>query len=268
MPPTDLSENLFDFAYIPDFEQEIIYLAEKLADHETWKFENITPTDDTFSDSSTKKYPILTSYINHTYKRIAKEKKVLISDDGKYSCWNTGLLTCHDEPILVLFGFNKQGQKQVWRFSKFLPSSERELIVFAEKRPEMCNYLENPSDLVYDTSKGIVIDFDHIVGDNFQRFPSELCKLGEHLIRNTLRGAIETMKEKVKRNYKIAVPQYFNGSIQLLLPLYFLNDRKPDVALVLEKFSNVYRANTILPLDWAYNNARLIARPSKDWLLP
>ena len=32
--------------------------------------------------------------------------------------------------------------------------------------------------------------------------------------------------------------------------------------------SNVYVATTVLSLDWAYSNARLIARPDTEWLDP
>lgn len=46
---------------------------------------------------------------------------------------------------------------------------------------------------------------------------------------------IEAMKKKVSANYKIAVHQYFNGKIQLLLPLCLVDPDVPDLALVVTK---------------------------------
>ena len=57
-------------------------------------------------------------------------------------------------------------------------------------------------------------------------------------MQNIFNGAIETMKKKVTANYKIAVPQYFNGKIQLLLPLCLVDTEIPDLALVVTKKLN------------------------------
>lgn len=32
--------------------------------------------------------------------------------------------------------------------------------------------------------------------------------------------------------------------------------------------SGKYLAHTILPLDWAYKNARMVCRPDSNWLIP
>src|SRR5208283_1686918 len=111
-------------------------------------------------------------------------------------------------------------------------------------------------------------NIEHIIADNHDRFPSNLQALGDYALQNFIKGAIDSVKERVKRNYKTAVPQYYEGSIQLLLPLCLTNPAIADVALVVERFSDFYRASTVLPLDWAYNNARQIARPDKEWLQP
>lgn len=81
-----------------------------------------------------------------------------------------------------------------------------------------------------------------------------------------INGAIDIMKKKVSANYKIAVPQYFDGQIQLLLSLCLINDNQPDLALTLTKKNGYYQGHTCLTLDMAYNNARLIAKPESTWL--
>ena len=81
-----------------------------------------------------------------------------------------------------------------------------------------------------------------------------------------LTGVIDTSIKKVIANYKLAVPQNYDGKIQLLLPLFFENDDKPDLALAVTKKNGYYQGHTCLTLDMAYNNARLIAKPESTWL--
>jgi hypothetical protein len=66
-------------------------------------------------------------------------------------------------------------------------------------------------------------------------------------------------------------PQYYPRveRLQLLLPICLVSDENVDLALAVEKTaSGNYLAHTVLPLDWAYTNARLICRPDSDWLTP
>lgn len=58
----------------------------------------------------------------------------------------------------------------------------------------------------------------------------------------------------------------FFQQIQLLLPLCLTSKTDADLALVVERGNNVYRASTCLTLDMAINNARLIAKPDDEWL--
>lgn len=76
--------------------------------------------------------------------------------------------------------------------------------------------------------------------------------------------------KRVKWNYKTAIPMYFptRDIMSLLLPLALVDDNQVDIALVTEKTqSGSYLGHTILPLDWAYSNARLVCRPNSDWLI-
>ena len=87
-------------------------------------------------------------------------------------------------------------------------------------------------------------------------------------MRSALDGAISAAKRRVRRNYKTAIPQYYRGGLQLLLPLCLVEPHRADLALVVARENMVYRASTVLTLDMAYNNARLVARPDTEWLNP
>jgi Domain of unknown function (DUF3825) len=256
--PYDLPESFIDFALMPKFDENIDFLA-GLSEPEDWDYKN------TFSNESK---PILRNYIKYTYKRIAEEKKVSVTKDEKHACWNTGLITPSQESIFIIFEQNKlPNHPAYWHFQKFSRKGERDLNQFITL-PEMAHYFDDPSYLVYDTRREMRANIEHIIQDNRDRFPVNLQSMNDYGLQNLVKGAIDSVHERVKRNYKTAIPQYYDASIQLLLPLSLTDPSKADLALVIERFSDFYRASTCLTLDMAYNNARQLAKPDRDWLQP
>lgn len=253
----DLPEEFYEFAFMPKFSEHIRKLAE-MAEPEDWSYKK-TPTE--------SGYPILENFIRYTYKRIAEEKKVSFSIDDKYACFNTGLVTPNQEPIYILFKANKLSTKAYWHFWKFCRRGEHEMGTFL-KLPEMAYYFDSPNKLVFDHKKELVINYEHIIEDNKQRFPDPYDKMTNHQLIQYLKGCIDTALERVRRNYKIAVPQYYKNNIQLLLPLSISQIQIADLALVVEDYGTMYRSATCLTLDMAINNARLLAKPDRDWLQP
>jgi len=126
------------------------------------------------------------------------------------------------------------------------------------------------SDLRHTSS--IFPQWNHILDDeeNYARIPSVLRALGKDVCRNVINGAIEKAKIRIDANYHTAVPQWYQGKIQLLVPLYLTNDVKPDLALVLSRSDDKsqYWGHTCLTTEMAYGNARLIAKPESFWLQP
>ncbi len=199
---------------------------------------------------------ILTNYMAHTYRKLSSEKNIIINKD--YALLNTGLFTEFYQPI---YAYNDKNGLQ------FLTAYELGNINISE-RPPKANYFEDPSLLLFDWHYEININYKHILKDinNFDRIPEKL-KDGKNILNN-LNGSIETMKKKVSANYKLAIPQYYEGKIQLLLPLCLEDDEIPSLALTVTKIGNYYQGHTCLTLDMAYNNARLIAKPESNWLKP
>src|SRR5207245_2627370 len=90
-------------------------------------------------------------------------------------------------------------------------------------------------------------------------------------IMNRVKDAVDLSIKRVSWNFKTAIPTYYPPvkRLQLLLPVCLLTDERVDLALAVEKTpSKSYLGHTVLPLDWAYNNARLVCRPDSDWLSP
>lgn len=87
--------------------------------------------------------------------------------------------------------------------------------------------------------------------------------------KNRLDDAIDLALRRMEWNYKTAIPVYYapENNTAILLPLALLDDDKVDLALVVSRVAGEkYQGETILTLDMAYKNSRLITRPDSDWL--
>lgn len=173
--------------------------------------------------------------------------------------------------------------------------------------PERALYIQNYDDVIYDTSLPVDVNWEHIILENIDRMPTELLRqvcfgsfdvldpsqindndkaryydelrnvlesnpMRLSIISSMMGMAVETAKHRVAWNYKTAIPVYYptDDSVHLILPLA-LNINEPEeisIALVMTKTpSGRYRAVTIFTLDMAYSNARLVTKPSSDWLI-
>ena len=210
-----------------------------------------------YEDWSNNTYPnkkILTNYMVHTYKKLKAEKNIFIGKE--FGLFNTGLFT---EFYQSIYAYHDEKGLQ------FLTDYDLGNMNISE-RPPRANYFEDPSFLLFDWHYQININYKHILKDinNLDRIPEKL-KDSKNILNN-LNGSIESMKKKVSANYKLAIPQYYEGKIQLLLPLCLEDDETPSLALTVTKVGNYYQGHTCLTLDMAYNNARLIAKPESNWL--
>lgn len=182
----------------------------------------------------------------------------------------------------------------------------KELVRNFKYMPERAHYFSNIADMLYDTRSGEPeLDMKHIILDNVGRLPLNFLsdnpptnfalknpdilivserheyfrKLASAIendnktyrnLSNRLKDSINLAVKRIQWNFKTAIPMYFPkmNTMSLLLPLSLVDDEVVDVALVVEKTkSDNYIGHTILPLNWAYNNARLVARPDSDWLV-
>ena len=93
--------------------------------------------------------------------------------------------------------------------------------------------------------------------------------MSEMDFRDAINDSIDLAYRRIKRNYKTAIPQFYSHEIQFLVPLYSRKDRANALAaMVIRKNESIYEISTILTLDQAYNNARLLAKPDREWLNP
>lgn len=240
---------LYDTIYMKDYNQNIEDLV-AMALPEKWNF-----PDDTGNQ-------ILKNYLGKTLERLQEENKVVITDS--FLVFNTGLFTCNYESIyLVAEKPKKESIKREWVFKEFCTEYDLDSTDISDL-PQRANYFTDPSLLLFNWNYPVRVQYGHILEDNKSRLPKSI--IDSKMKFQLLTGAIDTSIKKVIANYKLAVPQYYDGKIQLLIPLYFEDDNKPDLALTVTKKNGYYQGHTCITLDMAYNNARIIAKPESNWL--
>ena len=242
---------LFEYAYCGKYNSTLANLA--MLSPEKWSFGDK-------NDNS-----ILKSYVEHTFSRLYEENKILESEN--YAIFNTGLFDEYYKPICAYFIKNTVPDRQKWYLDGFY--TEYQLITMkVMDMPERANYFDDPSELVFDTHLDIVPQYDHIFGDqeNIERLPAGIRNSAMRV--QLFDGAIGTAKRMLEANYKTAIPQFYKGKMQLLVPICLQTPNVPDLALTCMKTEDKrkYLGCTCLTLEMAYNNARLIAKPESNWL--
>lgn len=237
----------------------------RLAKSEDWNFSTCT------FKRNNENYPILINYLNYTFLRLQEQGKISLSEDGDRACFNTGLQTSIDKDIFATFFRHKKSEEfnaPDWTLYGFFDSYSEKLKDF-RPLPEVASYIENPSDLIFDFNYSIDVNYDHILEQNQDRLP-EILQQNNRVAISAIQGAVSMLKERIRRNYKLAIPHWYENKLQLLLPLNITSEDKADLALVADKDNDrrLYRIRTVLTMDMAYIDARLICRPDRDWLNP
>lgn len=270
-----------ELSHALDFDAPFTALAEKTLDgKDAWYF-----TSEKFEDRYRNKPPKLRNYLNYTFLRLkdleaAETGRFFVgSPDDQWICFNTGLQDRHSSDLCAIFEryHAKNDEKSIkpmadWVYKGTATSREEAYHRhFARILPELAWYSKDSQDFIFNTQYSLDTDvFDHM----FER-AKERSGFGpdatDESVRNYLRGALENLLPKIRRNYKTAIPMYYieEKRMQLLLPFMSSNGR--DVACFLidrDDANRCYHIKTILDLDKAYFAARLITRPDKEWLNP
>lgn len=233
-----LTDAFEDFAYI----QNTTYLQElaDLARSEEWTFKG-SPDD----------YEILKNYIAYTFFKLQLEGKICINKEGTFSAFNTGLPSGDYEAIYMCF--TKSQSQEKWQYAGVCTAANgqlgKRLVSNFTSLPQQAQYIKSKDNIVYDKSRKLFIDTDHIIMERLHRIPLEF--LEKHLyfvseatdvirrIRNAedtqtywslytelqslidssviakeyLKTALNCVVDKALRvvhwNYRLAVPSYF-----------------------------------------------------------
>ncbi|TPF95873.1 hypothetical protein EP30_10125 [Bifidobacterium sp. UTCIF-39] len=281
---------LFEFAWIKNLNQQLATLAD-MALPEPWSFERTT---------TTRNYDILLNYLQLTFYRLSKEGKIL-KDEGKFACFNTGLMTPRLEDLYAAFVPNENCDRQEWRLDTFCTEGRgycgKEIVRRFPMPPQRARFFSNDRIPLFDPNKGISLCYEHILIERMNRLPismleneihdpSCLCFLDDmkhglqsapgnvlrfiendqkiyRSLKARLDSSVECARKMAQLDYQTVMIAYYprTNGITLLMPLHLTDRPLPDVYLALEPTSGKYIGQTILTPEMAYKNARLIRRP-------
>lgn len=267
----DDRNHLERFANFANLKQSLTEL-KAMAETETWDY----------IKRPTRGFPVLFNYINQTCLRLQRQDKIIkgksSKDKTEYAYFNTGLVTPQQDEIFAYFIKNPKYvklsgwgvQNAEWNFMEFNTEQSVYRRYFTEV-PEIATYFSEAevADLIFDTRVPIIPDKEHLLKRKLRIESERIRNLDDEAFIEEIKDAIELAKKRIKRNYKTAIPHFYDNRIQFLLPLCFRSNKAEAVAaLVVNKNENIHEAHTILSLDQAYNNARLLAKPDREWLNP
>lgn len=230
-------------------------------------------------------YPILKSYLENILWKLKKEaaegkpNKVVYSADGQHILFNTNLPDTFGNDILILAEVRKKANGEEYYENPTMQKGgiygRRQFGFRDDARPEPATFFDDVNEVIFQSSWMIDTSFDHlfhIIQENRSRFPKDYQEKNPAEVACDLEKAINLAVKMAKRNFKYIAPMYRpqKDGIQLLMPIYLKGSYKqsPDFALVLTPENGIYLPETILPIEGAYQNARLIAMPDEAWLKP
>ena len=264
MMPVDL----FEFAYVPSWFCQLDNLAE-LALPEPWRY--LQPCYETQNTGT----PILERYINQIFRKQAIEHNYAQNPpeaDGRFyvrnefACLHTGLYTKHYKGIFMCFDRNKRKDTlKQWYFKGFADEGSSWL-KYVQPLPMRPVFPAQQYATYFDPEWEIRVNAEHILcdGENVERLPEGIREAWN--LPLLLETAVELARRKAFVDHSLAVMQVFQGRVQYLLPIHLTNMARPDLAMALSVMEGYYIGHNCLTLEMAYQNARMLARPTAAWL--
>jgi len=298
------------FAQVGDWADLLTSLERKILRGENWNYKKSKD-----AKTSSGELFILKQYLNYTFYCARNRGLISITQDEDFAVFNTGLVDNVYEAVYMCFVPSDEGVKKKWKYEGFCTYGTGHLGKMLNSKmaepPQKVQYFTSINDMLFDTTKKLNWDKEHILIENIDRLPIEfiedqcdnadleniglniesikknknkqinfenICTYITENIRlkrkllNRMDDAVSLAVKRCEWNYKTAIPIYYHvtNGISLLLPLCLSDDEQSaDVALVVEKQeSGNYQGQTILTLQMAYLDARLICRPNSEWLNP
>lgn len=264
-----LLPDLFDFAYIPNWHEQLNELA-ALALPEPWRFKNPS------YQGKNLEHPILERYIQSVFRKQVIDYNSEPDPDYKprylyivneYACFHTGLYTKRYKPIYGCFSRNKRQDSMLNWYLRGFADEVSPWLRYLSPLPDKPLYYMPQLGINYFPDWPIRVNVDHILCDpaNVERLPQEI-----RTARNLpllLETAVELARRRAEVTPGLIAAQVYQQRVQYLLPLCLLDMERPDIAMTLTVMDGYYLGITCLTLEMAYQNARLLARPTASWLV-
>lgn len=215
-----------------------------------------TPEEWDFPHAEKKNLYILKKYIQYTFYRIQLEGKVLLSKDGRLAAFNTGLVDRHFDEIYACFLPNNAGESP-WLFKEFCIAGRyglgKQLVQHFNPLPQPATYFQHQQDLLFDLTREIHCDYEHILIENIDRFPLSYLKnqFYDHKKAIKILNDIERTNDDVQR-------EQFYERIRILISddmlLYNRLKNRLDDAVLLSRKEVRWNYHTAIPSYYPSRN--------------
>lgn len=229
-----------------------------------------------------------TPHIHYLFEKINSEISAtkglvgngyILSDNHTKCVVNTGLVNKFGHDIFILdheAGATTSTKRKLEVVSDWTSLTKEGFSKDVIKAPPSpIKFYNNPSELVF---TGTLEDFDfsssgrlaHIIDERRFRFPSRYSSTPADVLASMIISSVVDAVKMAERDFKYIVPIYhFAGKkIQYMAPVYLSNSRKdkPVLAAVIGEVNGFYGIFTVLTINKAYANARLLSRQDPSWL--
>ncbi|WP_458401558.1 DUF3825 domain-containing protein [Candidatus Avelusimicrobium sp.] len=255
--------------------EDFLEILRQTAQEETWSLPN--------ERLSSK---ILRNYLDNLWRLCQEKNQLLYSANKDYVLFDTNLF--HRTFLIPIYIVAKVEYGSVYTDAEVITNGWKQLSKFGfdkqtykdwvqQQKAGPRFYKNSREELLFNPAWEVDVHSDgkltHILQERQERFFKHNPKLQDmepFALQALFEKAIEISTDIAKRNYKFIAPQYRwqTREIQFLMPLFLLKKSLPDAVLVLSAMpkDQTYFPETILELQDAYQNARLIARPEDLWL--
>lgn len=132
-----------------------------------------------WNGSQGREFARLQQYIRYTFFKIMQEDKLVVSKDGDFAAFNTGLADEHYCDIFVCLQPNSCTDT-IWRCMGVCVAGEGVLgdmlLTKLNKLPESATFFESGSELFLPADATINVNYEHIIMDNLYRFSPDCLK--------------------------------------------------------------------------------------------
>lgn len=242
----------------------------KLADKEKWlNLQSIT------------KFERLENYLSGLLGRIenltnqnAADSIIIYSDDQKYAIINSGLLDIFGNDIKIRY---KTDGQNFYEPAVVESTTQLKQMGFNKFDVNVVQFFDKINDVIFDR-KVSISDFDfsdsyrltHVIQTRIDRLTGKVSEMREIEILARIKNSVEYALKVAKIDYNYIIPQYSikGNKIQFLIPLFIDLDFTaiPNGVLVVECIDGLWMPMTLLSIDEASKNARLVNKVSTSWL--
>lgn len=178
--------------------------------------------------------------------------------------FNTGLVTVYNTVLVVKASLNEVNHLYKIEVELNTPESEVGVILSSIYR----NMILIPTEGSFlNTSQG---KLEYLVGDRSYRCTKAFDSLDLADKVYSISKSIELAEKMIKINPYYAAPSFYiaKKKLNFLIPLYasFSNLNEPTGAIMIDNSSGEWLAKTIITLQTAYLNSRVIAPVAAEWL--